>query len=555
MKKIISLTRVFTKEFYQNLPIFDKEKKKFNKKSIFFWLIAIVFLGIIYVSYQIINFLIKVGQPEIFLNVYFFILAMLLLFQSILISANLYFFSKDIEKILHMPIKPEELLLAKFNTLLGMLYITEGVVGLVPITFYGLLTNANFLFYFWEIIILMIFPILIALVVSILILLLMRFAKFVHNKEIFQLILTFVLIILFCMVESKIVTGLLQVKSDEQALQQITSFSQKAEQVGKNFFIINPSITILTKPTDIKNVLEISKLIIYNIMVGIIFIVIGKATYLKDILRNMISNSYRKRKKVEIDQNRKKYSIQKTYILKEIKMLLTEPIYFMQCIFPVAIILITGIIVIAVLMPIMIQVLQDETIRNAVQSLSFNMEIVCYILILLQVLFSISNISLTSVSREGKDAVFMKYIPIKLYYQFVYKNIPQIMLNFIVSIVILGIIWYIVPQIKFIYLFMILIISILINLINSYLMLIVDLRRPNLNWDTEYTVVKKSENKFFQYAFMIINVLFLMYIAKILEDVNMIGALIGEIIIFAIIFVIIDRCVKKWQHKLFNKIK
>ena len=82
MKKIISLTRVFTKEFYQNLPIFDKEKKKFNKKSIFFWLIAIVFLGIIYVSYQIINFLIKVGQPEIFLNVYFFILAMYCYFRQ-----------------------------------------------------------------------------------------------------------------------------------------------------------------------------------------------------------------------------------------------------------------------------------------------------------------------------------------------------------------------------------------------------------------------------------------------------------------------------------------
>jgi hypothetical protein len=85
-------------------------------------------------------------------------------------------------------------------------------------------------------------------------------------------------------------------------------------------------------------------------------------------------------------------------------------------------------------------------------------------------------------------------------------------------------------------------------------MLVVDLRRPNLDWDTEYSVVKKSDNKLFQYVLMIINILFLMYIAKIFSDVNIFISLIGEIIIFTIIFIIIDRCIKKWQNKLFNKI-
>ncbi len=188
------------------------------------------------------------------------------------------------------------------------------------------------------------------------------------------------------------------------------------------------------------------------------------------------------------------------------------------------------------------------------QNLSFNTEVVCDILIVLQVLFSISNISLTAISREGKNATFIKYIPIELYKQFVYKNIPQILLNFFVLIVILGIIWYLVPSINVLYLFMIFIIAMLINLINSYLMLIVDLRRPNLNWEAEYTVVKKSDNKFFQYAFMIVNILFLMYIAKILEDMNILVGLIIEMIIFALLFIILDRFIKKIQNKLFNKI-
>ena len=85
-------------------------------------------------------------------------------------------------------------------------------------------------------------------------------------------------------------------------------------------------------------------------------------------------------------------------------------------------------------------------------------------------------------------------------------------------------------------------------------MLIVDLRRPNLDWDSEHSVVKRSDNKIFQYVFMIINVIFLMYIAKIFEGINIYLVLLGEFVIYLLLFIIINLCVKKWQNKLFNKI-
>lgn len=554
MKKIISLSKVFIKEFYQNLPIFDKQEKKFNKKSMFFWLIAIAFFGITYVSYEIIVFLKDVGQEKIFLNMYFFILALFLLFQTILVCANIFFFSKDIEKVLHMPIKPVELLLAKFNTLLCMLYISEGILGIIPLTLYGLLTNAHFIFYFWEIIILAIFPILLALSISICMLLLMRFAKFIRNKDTFQLIITIIMIMLLCIVQTKALNGMFSIQNEKQALEEFRYLSQRIEQIGKYFLIINPCVEILSNLTNITTILSFMKLIIYNVIGGIIFMTIGKLTYLKDILKNMINYSNKKRKIIDIKKDTQSNSIEKAYIKKEFKMLIREPIFLMQCIFPVIIILITIIMLIFILLPIIIEVLKDETIRSEIQNLSFNQEAVSMILILLQVLFSISNISLTAISREGKNAIFIKYIPIELYKQFIYKNSPQIILNFLVSIVVLGLIWYLIPSINILYLVMVLIIATFINFINSYLMLIVDLRRPNLDWDTAYSVVKKSDNKFFQYAFMIINVLFLMYISNIFQGQNIVITLIIEMIIFAIIFGIVDRGVKKWQDKLFSKI-
>lgn len=554
MKKIISLTKVFIKEFYQNIPIFDKEQKKLNKKSIFFWLIAIVFLGITYVSYQIATFLIDIGQEQIFLNLYFFILAILILFQTVLVCANIFFFSKDIEKILHMPLKPVELLIAKFNTLLCMLYFSEAIFGFVPLTLYGLLTGAYFTFYLWEIIILALFPILLAVVISTIMMLIMRFAKFIRNKDVFQIMITIIMITLICILEAKMISGVFKIQNDEQAIQEFTNLNQKVEQAGEYFLIINPSIAILLNPSSMVAVISVIKLICYNVIGMTIFISIGKITYLKDILRNMVNSTNKKRKNIDIKKDTKTQSIRKSYIKKELRMMIRQPIFLMQCVFPVFIILVTGILLVFILLPIITEALQDESLQNAIQNLSFNAEVVCDILILLQVLFSISNISLTAISREGKNAIFIKYVPIELYKQFVYKNVPQIILNFIVSIVVLGIIGYLIPSINIGYLIMIFIISMLINIINSYLMLIVDLRRPNLNWDTEYSVVKKSDNKLFQYAFMIINVLFLMYIANVCEELNILITLIVEVTIFAILFIILDRGIKKWQEKLFNKI-
>ena len=137
-------------EFYQNLPIFDKTKKRFNKKSIFFWMIAIITIGLGYISYQVIKFLTDIGQPQIFLDLYIPILAVVLMFQAILVCTNIYFFSKDIKAVLHMPIKPIELLTSKFLTLLSMLYIAEGIFGILPITLYGLLVNVHFMFFLWK---------------------------------------------------------------------------------------------------------------------------------------------------------------------------------------------------------------------------------------------------------------------------------------------------------------------------------------------------------------------------------------------------------------------
>lgn len=86
-------------------------------------------------------------------------------------------------------------------------------------------------------------------------------------------------------------------------------------------------------------------------------------------------------------------------------------------------------------------------------------------------------------------------------------------------------------------------------------MLIVDLIRPKLEWDTEYEVFKQNNNKIFQYAFSVIIILLLMYFNNIFKDVEINTALMITSLILLILIILILFIVKKIENKLLNKIK
>ena len=160
VRNMFNLTKILFLNSFQNQYIIDPKTNKINKKSVFVWLLIILSIAITYLSYEIISELARVGQPEIFLNVFFLIVMMIMIFQIILASTNVYFFSKDFEILLPLPIKTDELLISKFNTILINLYFSELIFVLFPLIVYGICTYAGIIYYFYLFLILIIFPIL-----------------------------------------------------------------------------------------------------------------------------------------------------------------------------------------------------------------------------------------------------------------------------------------------------------------------------------------------------------------------------------------------------------
>ena len=560
IKIIKDLTKIFLKSAYQDINIINKETKKINKRSVFVWLILIVSLALFYISNEIIKALVSSGYPEVFLSIYFLVLAIFIMFQTILVCTNIFYFSKDIELILPFPIKPVNLLIAKFNTLICTLYVSEAIFGIIPICIYGILTHSTLLFYIYAVLIFIFFPVFLALVLSIIMMFVMKISKFIKNKEIFQTIITLLLVTSIFIVEYNVINNIFIqnkeieiVENNFQISDKLIEFNNKIETSNKLFLVINPAVKVL-KNSNLQNIFEIIKIILIDFITFIIFIFIGKKTYLKDILKNTSYLIKTSNKRINLYKKCKKNIIFKAYIKKEFKNLFRNSMVFMQCVYPMIISLITVIIISIILLPKLNEVLNNPDIKQLIGNLEFDLSIVYIILSGIQVLFMISPASLTSISRDGKNAGFMKYIPISYFRQILYKGLPQIFINSISVIIIVGILYYEFPSIGIVNVLLVFISSMILNVLNSYSMIIVDLLNPKLEWDSEYEILKQNNNRYFQYAFTVIVILILVYLNKVLEGINLNLAIIITSIVFLFILIIELILIKIRENKLMKKI-
>lgn len=560
IKIIKDLTKIFLKSAYQDVNIINKETKKINKKSVFVWLILIVSLALFYISNEIIKALVSSGCPEVFLSIYFLVLAIFIMFQTILVCTNIFYFSKDIELILPFPIKPVNLLIAKFNTLICTLYVSEAIFGIIPICIYGMLTHSTLLFYIYAVLIFVFFPVFLALVLSIIMMFVMKISKFIKNKETFQTIITLLLVTSIFIVEYNVINNIFIqnkeieiVENNFQIADKLIEFNNKIETSNKLFLVINPAVKVL-KNSNLQNIFEIIKIILIDFITFIIFIFIGKKTYLKDILKNTSYLIKTSNKRINLYKKCKKNIIFKAYIKKEFKNLFRNSMVFMQCVYPMIISLITVIIISIILLPKLNEVLNNPDIKQLIGNLEFDLSIVYIILSGIQVLFMISPASLTSISRDGKNASFMKYIPISYFRQILYKGLPQIFINSISVIIIVGILYYAFHSIGIVNVLLVFISSMILNVLNSYSMIIVDLLNPKLQWDSEYEILKQNNNRYFQYAFTVIVILILVYLNKVLEGINLNLAIIITSIVFLFILIIELILIKIRENKLMKKI-
>ena len=463
LKNILNLSKIFIKENDKGIFNFiDIKNRTIDKKSKIFWALIVLFFAISYLSSEIVDYLKDIGRPEIFINGYFLILQIVLIIQSIILGINIFYFSKDNENILYLPLKPFEIFIAKFNTLLYMLYITELIFGLFPLFIYGNNMSMGIVYVFKLFLVLIIFPIFFALIVSIAIMLLMNLIKFFKNKNLIQFIISgFLMIILFLF----ITLGIKYIFN--YSANNLDEIVQKLININKYFVISNFVINILTQNNIFTVLFNFFIVIFINIVIFLLFAFIGNKLYLNQLLKTMNYYKSKLNKKFILNKKIRKNSVMKSYIKKDFILLMRNPLFFMQCVYPVIMMTISVCILLFILISNVNALLEIKEYKFILQNLHFDIEAVCIILGLIQVVTLFNYCSVTAFSREGNDAFVNKFLPVSLYKQFLYKNVPQVLSNILCVIPILLILKLKIPALKLEYIFIIFGLSILMILINS----------------------------------------------------------------------------------------
>lgn len=286
-KKISSLTKVFLKNSFQNTQTASNKKSSKIANTVLY-IFVFIYLGAImgFVSYNMISGLVQINQEEIFLGLFFLAIAAFIVFQGIFSCINVFYFSKDIEFVLPLPVSAKEILISKFNAILLTEYILELIIGVVPLIIYGILTSAGILYYFMSAIFLLLFPILPLLLVSIIVTIIMSFAKLTKKRDAFQLIATIIVIVIAIAVSTA--TSSTEEVTDEQMVQNLLQANGMLTMVEDYFITLRPSINALTATSIIPALIETLKVAAITLVSYIIFILIGQKLYFKGAIGNLV---------------------------------------------------------------------------------------------------------------------------------------------------------------------------------------------------------------------------------------------------------------------------
>ena len=254
-----------------------------------------------------------------------------------------------------------------------------------------------------------------------------------------------------------------------------------------------PQIDLFINTLTNQNIGALILYILINLVFIGIFLVLAKFTYLDSVIGMSAKDTSTHNPSSKLLNNLKEHSVFRAYVLKELKVLIRTPSFFINC------------IMINIFWPVFVYTIYkvgplNYTISEmkhfvAIGSLDFKVKMLILITGISILLPAMNSIAATSFSREGKHFSFMKYIPVSYKTQWLSKYFVSFIITF-VGINIYATIFYImiglpIGTICLFYLISILAVS-AISLIGVY----IDSIQPKLIWDDENNALRENYNTF-----------------------------------------------------------
>ncbi|HYE82994.1 MAG TPA: hypothetical protein VEG39_12620 [Clostridia bacterium] len=496
MSRYIILTRVMLKNFNLLSLKPDKPGKSRIKGVLLSILVFVALLpmtlGIGSLTYGGYGLLSGIQQEGLILGVGFSAVSMAVFFFSIFYVISIFYFSKDIESLLPLPLKPSEILAAKFTVALFYEYLT-GLVFLTPILLgFGIAAGAGFMYYLYSFIVFLTLPVFPLIYASILSMMVMRFTNLAKNRDRFRIVGGIIAMLLAVGVNA-VITRFSSSSMSAEKLQQLLAQGNNSyvEIMSGIFFSNRFAVMALLHSGVLKGFVNLALFILICMLFVMLFLGFGEGMYFKGVVGLSEASSKRKRyTDVELGKSSKQKSAISACTVKELRLLFRTPVYFMNCVlmnflFPVFLIL-----------PFAVQpdaMKELQGLGTYIAGGNGSAVILVAAFGISALITSTNGITASAISREGANIFVNKYLPVSYKTQIMAKVLSGISMGVVgtLSMVLTALIFISVPAYLIL---LILAVSALGIVFSSFSGMLLDLNFPKLVWDNEQKAVKQNFN-------------------------------------------------------------
>lgn len=427
-------------------------------------------------------------QSGIIFSAGFQFTALLIFTFSLFLIPSVYYFSKDINTLLALPLTPQTIIASKFSVCLIYEYLFTAAICIPMTIAYGQVADITVIMFIFMLIAFLTLPIYPLILSSIITMLMMRFAPFMKNRDRFNIIGS-ILILVFAFIFSFYINQIETLDPN----QMLALLQEGNNSLMSIFSYLFPNVPYIAKA--IVNIDMISFITYIGIIIVsvVIFVLIAKNLYLKGVIGVEESSSSRKQlSKQKIERSVRKQSILSTYIKKEYRLLIRTPVYLMNC-FVMA--FLPAFMVLSSLFTSGIsdfsELIPEGMLDTIIEQPNFVWIVLIAGLISGIACANLNLISSTSISREGANYIFMKYIPVPLQTQINAKALSGTIISILSIVLFLIPIWIIIKLPVYIVL-LFLISSSISSVLGNYLGILIDLLHPKLTWEQEAAAVKQN---------------------------------------------------------------
>lgn len=389
---------------------------------------------------------------------------------GILYVISTYYFADDTALLLTMPIPPYRILAAKFTVVLLFQYGLELLVAMPVLTVFGI-RDGNFFYWASAVFVFAALPLLPTVVCSIISILVMAFSRFFHNKDRVKFIAGLLAVVLAVGIS----VGMQFLGGHSSSVRQL----QNSGELMKRAAALFPSNLLAVRALldgSVYSLLWLMGFLLLSAAAVIAFLWLGNQLYLTGVVG--LTQSARHRRQTGVRVRRRPAAL--AIALKDWKLLIRTPAFALNCVMS------------AFLIPLIMVVSLASTLRGMVIPRA-DVLIIALGVLFLSFISMMNMASPTAISRDGRDAVVARYIPVPYKTQILGKLLPGLGMSFAALILTLVPICVLIRPDFFTAATVCGLATVSLITFNIF-GLFIDVVFPKLDWDDETIAVKRNVN-------------------------------------------------------------